>query len=677
MEHLNGAIGTLNVSMGELSSDGRQQYGQDQNHSIHEDGACPTLSHAQQWRLSLKAIEENRLGMLVTLLGLGTSPDLSGPTELGPFRSLLQCTIYRKRQDMVALLLKHNVNVNHVLKHSSPLSSADCNCKSIMCNVFLKDDPAIMELLLPKYDRDYNLDGKCLLYMACRLGAFKCAEVLLKSHRNDVNLSQISILEKMLNKPKIFSLLWKTESIICTTDDLGLYLHEALKQDPYLHYHESKELTDYMRELISLGANVNLKVEWGSGMLTALDVALKMARQDYMLPGYVDNSGYQQLLKDILLLLDNGGVANLTILKDFLISLPKYEREFNGNWKCLFDIACKTGAFKCPEVIWGSCRNEVNLSQISIPEEISNKQKLISLLRETECTLYTPDYLGFCLHEALKQDPYLHYHESKELTDYMRELISFGANVNLKVEWGSGMLTALDVALKMARQDYMLPGYVDNSGYQQLLKDIFLLLDNGGVAKMTILKDFLISTFILVMRRTNCYLNLLFLSCMSTFCAIKCSKLEKESFLKPQEMGFPMFDFPFSMIGRNLSAERKLSDYGLQKQEIIRLAIVNLDIDFDMYRRCRCTSHMTNRWVTSWNHNVYQQLLRGWYVDRRHLSMYFGSRSRTRSHQLPYVRSLKDLTRVTIFNSLDLPRTSSAHVLPLPTYLKDYLCLKY
>ena len=308
MEHPDGGIEKLNMSMGELNSDSPQQCEQDQYQSIHEDGARPTLSRTQQWKLGLKAIAENRLGMLVILLGLGMSVDMSvdisGPTELGSFQTLLQSCIYSKCYDMVSLLVRHNVNVNSVLEHCSPLGLCQCDCKSIMCCVFFIDDPVMMKLLLPKYDIKCNWDERSLIHMACKAGAFKCVDVLLKSKRSDDNLPSIYLCDELM-----VDVLCKLEHVIYNPEYHQYCVHEAVERDNSC-YKDSKPTADSSNVLHSLR-----NLFWGSQFLNPLKSAIEENECLNVIPRW------QSIEMAILFVLHKECGVKMEIMNDFLIAI--------------------------------------------------------------------------------------------------------------------------------------------------------------------------------------------------------------------------------------------------------------------------------------------------------------------------------------------------------------------
>ena len=206
----------------------------------------------------VKAIHENDPSLFLQLFEIGISPDFFTQLVSHSDPPLLQEAVHKNSYDVIKVLIDNDVNINDV-----PKGEWYFYCQGIMYPVLKHDNPKLMELFLPKYDRGWNWGGKSLLYMACRLGAYKCAEVLLQRYRGDANLAEISFRDDMKNKAMIISLLCQTEGAVYTPDDLGYCLKEAVdSRNASLLYNQYKgDRIDYINLLLSCGANVNFNFE--------------------------------------------------------------------------------------------------------------------------------------------------------------------------------------------------------------------------------------------------------------------------------------------------------------------------------------------------------------------------------------------------------------------------------
>ena len=258
----------------------------------------------------VKAIRKNDPSLFVWLFEIGISPDFF--TQLVPFSfvSLLEEAVHKKSHDVIKVLMDNDVNFNE--------GEGYLRCHGIMCLVLLNDNPTLMELFLPKYDRSRNNEGKSLLYKACQFGAYRCAEVLLQRHRGDTNLAEISFSDCMKNRAMVISVLCRAEGAVYTPDELGFCLLEALdwknvygnKRSLYDHYEEDR--IGYIDLLLSCGANVNLESPCSTGNVTPLE---QLMSPTY---GLLKTCPPSLLEKALSLLLFHGSIAHWQRLNQFL-----------------------------------------------------------------------------------------------------------------------------------------------------------------------------------------------------------------------------------------------------------------------------------------------------------------------------------------------------------------------
>ena len=286
---------------------------------------CSSLDIALQMYV-VKAINDNDPSLSLRLFEIGISPDFF--TQHVPYidASLLEEAVHKQSYDVIKVLIDNDVNINYATEGRGYFY-----CKSIMYSVLQHDNPKLMELFLPKYYRGWNLEGKSLLYMACRLGAFKCAEVLLQRHRGDTNLAEISFRDDMKNKAMIISLLCQTEGAVYTPDDLGYCLKEAVdSRNASLLYNQYKgDRIDYINLLLSCGANVNLNSELPSsrGNFTLLEELIFPTSSPQF-----HRFSLSFVEKALSLLLSHGCIAkwphvNICLSYDFFEVISKHDEE--------------------------------------------------------------------------------------------------------------------------------------------------------------------------------------------------------------------------------------------------------------------------------------------------------------------------------------------------------------
>ena len=299
----------LDSSQGEVMFDDESQVEHTQSHqeAVPNENTQPkfnVLNIANQ-KLAIKAIHDNDPSKFVWLFEIGMSPQCCTQRIPEIDASLLEEAIFRNSYDVLKVLLDNKVNVND-MTNPKLKDDPDFCCQSIMSLVLQDDDPTLMELFLPKYERRYNWEGKSLLYMACQLGAFRCVEVLLQRHRGDANLAEISFNDRMKNKAMIISLLCRTEGAVYTPDDLGFCLKQAVSAR-YIFGHCSLfnryegDRLDYVNLLLTCGANVNLEFPSITENFTSLEELL-------YLPGPPQTNRFVE--NALSLLLCHGAIAN-------------------------------------------------------------------------------------------------------------------------------------------------------------------------------------------------------------------------------------------------------------------------------------------------------------------------------------------------------------------------------
>ena len=294
-------------AQGVVMSDDESQVGPDQSQQRQKSDNSLKFTNRS---LAIKAIHFDDPCMFVRWFENGMSPDVFTQRLSSRKVSLLRLAVGRKSYNVIKVLLDNDVNINLVPDNASPMfARPDSSRRSIMCSVLEDDDPTLMELLLPKYDRNYNWEGKSLLYMACQLGAYRCAEVLLQRYRGDTNLAEISVRDDMRNKAMIISVLCRTEGAVYTTDDLGFCLKEAVNSrnasgNSSLYNQYEGDRTDYVNLLLTCGANVNLELPSSRGNVTPLEELL-------YLPKFPGPPQFHRFVEKALsLLLSHGSIAN-------------------------------------------------------------------------------------------------------------------------------------------------------------------------------------------------------------------------------------------------------------------------------------------------------------------------------------------------------------------------------
>ena len=472
----------------------------------------------QQWELINSAVVMRRSDILKALLDRGINPNIKGfKGTWWPEISILQSVVEESSPEMLRLLCSYNVNANNVSKHDHPLGFEHISdCKSIMCCVFQKDDPDMMKLLIKDYNVIHNWDGTCALYMACKLGAYKCAQLLLEDsdYREHVNLSEVSLYETMINKSQMIPLLYEAgvKEGLYTPNDLGFCLYEIIRDRDYKN--QALDLADDINMLLSLGA----PVDYDAGFLnkkTVLDVLLK--------PMYIFTSQHAMkvMVRAVSLLLMHGAKAKFSIVNEYLYSMY------------------------------------IRVIQIHKYEDVEATSNIATLFVNMMHALY-----------------------NKEFSEQIE---------------GPSTITTVHHGLA-------LPS--DSNMFASILQ-----------------------------KHTD----------------------QPQCILIKQAIRFAVLNI----------------DWPIQYSSVFFVE--------NLMQECSCLSYLVRFWLPVWPHTEYQQFLKEVHNMKEQEEQEQEGGSETQHDELswdiPYLRSLKELTRVALFSSLCLPRTVAVEGILLPNALKQYVCL--
>ena len=293
-------------------------------HFLTSDNFDQHFSDLQQWELINSAVVTHRSDILKMLLEKGISPNIKGLKsrwhgEMSLLQNVIQESSGESSPEMLRLLCNYNVNINNISEHGHSFKFIS-HCKSAMCCVFQYDNPDMMKLLIEDYDITYNWNGTCTLYMACKLGAYKCAQVLFEDtkYREHVNLSEISLYEVMYNKANLLPVLYEAgvQEGVFTPDDLGFCIWELVRN--MCRYGD--DLADDIEILLNFGSPTN----YTAGLLSTTSATSKVTIN--ILELLLENTcskvyGHQldSFAGAVYLLFLHGAMAKSSVVNEYLL----------------------------------------------------------------------------------------------------------------------------------------------------------------------------------------------------------------------------------------------------------------------------------------------------------------------------------------------------------------------
>ena len=197
------------------------------------------FSLQSQLDLVQATLQADRGDVLEMLLQKGISPDIKCPIGLyyNTGITALQEAADLQRLDLVKILMDHKANVNvgkslHSDMYGYFTAPEMCppNCENALVVAFWYDNPVLMKLLLPGYDKSCIPDGKPPIYLALTARAIKCITSLLTDEdlKMVIDPSIVPLRFGNIYSTNILAMLYEVgcRQGAYSSDDLNMYLSD-------------------------------------------------------------------------------------------------------------------------------------------------------------------------------------------------------------------------------------------------------------------------------------------------------------------------------------------------------------------------------------------------------------------------------------------------------------------